>query len=178
MTTKRLVDEIVERSQAILTDGDVPARDKVFSTYAVTNFRGGIGKSTLSFNLAYEIARVRPILLLDTCSQRNFSQNLLGDDIYELEKTIYDALVREIAGTSKVEPDDLLVSINAYCSAFRRCKSSFLIPGSSELYLFPSLLYITLAQYRQLQAGLNFKASLRVVHWLCQCASINIRLKL
>jgi chromosome partitioning protein len=164
MTTKRLVDEIVARSQAILTDGDVPAREKVFSSYAVTNFRGGIGKSTLSFNLAYEIATKRPILLLDTCSQRNFSQNLLGDDIYELEKTIYDALVREIAGTSKVEPDELLISVNAYCHAFRRCKSSFLIPGSKELYLFPSLLYSTLAQYSQLQAGLNIEASRRVVN--------------
>jgi hypothetical protein len=68
MTTKQIVDEIVDRAQAVLSDGDVPARSQTFKSYALSNFRGGIGKSTLSFNLSYEVSQNYRTLLLDTCS--------------------------------------------------------------------------------------------------------------
>src|SRR5436305_9044152 len=113
MSIKLIVDEIVERSQAILVGGDIPMRSQFFKSYAITNFRGGIGKSTLSFNLAFEVAQDHRTLLLDTCSQRNFSQNLLGDDLLEAEKTIYDLLVRQIAGTAPLDPDELLLSVRS-----------------------------------------------------------------
>ena len=38
-----------------------------YKSYAVTNLRGGVGKSTLAFNLAYEISRERSLLLGDLC---------------------------------------------------------------------------------------------------------------
>jgi len=165
MTTPEIVDEIVERSEAILNDEPAPQRSRTFVSYAVTNFRGGIGKSTLSFNLAYEVARSHRTLLLDTCSQRNFSQNLLGDDILTVEKTIYDVLVREIAGAGTVDPDELLVSVKASCAAFKGGKPVNLVPGSTELYLFPSLLYSTLAQYQQIQQqDLREETSRRVIN--------------
>lgn len=159
-----MVDDIVERSQAVLSDGDVPKRSQVFKSYALSNFRGGIGKSTLSFNLSYEVSQRYRTLLLDTCSQRNFSQNLMGDDIFDVEKTIYDSLVQQIAGTAKVDPEELLVSVKSSCAPFKSGKSAYAIPGSTELYLFPSLLYSTLAQYSQLQANLGKEASRRVVN--------------
>jgi len=161
----RVVDEIVERSEAIL-DGELTSdRAHRFKSYAVTNFRGGIGKTTLSFNLAYEVAQRHRALLLDTCSQRNFSQNLLGDDILSAEKTIYDVLVREISGAGGIDPEDLLVSVRASCLPFKKGKPAYLIPGSTELYLFPSLLYSTLAQYQQIQqADLREETSRRVIN--------------
>ncbi len=164
MTVGGLVDRIVERSQAILTDDDVGGRDEKFKIYAISNFRGGIGKSTLSFNIAYEVSRSSQMLLLDTCPQRNFSQNILGEDIREASHTLYNSLVSQIAGTSRASPDDLLMHVNVFCPAFKTCKKSFMVPGSTELYLFPSLLYSTLAQYAQLQGGLGIEASRRVVN--------------
>ncbi len=160
-----LVDEIVERSQAILADKPVKGRAQLFKSYAITNFRGGIGKSTLSFNLAYEIAQDHRTLLLDTCSQRNFTQNLLGDDISLAEKTIYDVLVREVAGAGAVDPEELLLSVKASCAPFKSGKPVYLVPGSTELYLFPSLLYSTLAQYKLIQqTDLREETSRRVIN--------------
>ena len=158
------VNQIIERSQAVLSEGYVPARDRSFQTYAISNFRGGIGKSTLSFNLSFEIARQFRTLLLDTCSQRNFSQNLLGEDLYSSDKTIYDALIGEIAATSTVDPEALLASVKASCPSFKRGKPCYLVPGSTELYLFPSLLYSTLAQYSQIVGPLKQEASARVIN--------------
>lgn len=76
------ISKILERSEAILTGKATPSRERLFKTYAISNFRGGIGKSILAFNLAYELSRNHRTLLLDTCSQRNFTQNLMGDDIF------------------------------------------------------------------------------------------------
>jgi len=161
----KVVDEIVERSEAILNGTPTLGRAHAFDSYAITNFRGGIGKTTLSFNLAYEVARHHRTLLLDTCSQRNFSQNLLGDDILTVEKTIYDVLVREIAGAGAIDPEDLLVSVKASCAPFKQGKPVYLVPGSTELYLFPSLLYSTLAQYQQIQqSDLREETSRRVIN--------------
>jgi hypothetical protein len=95
---------------------------------------------------------------------RNFSQNLLGEDVFSTEKTIYEALVQQIAGTTKIDPEELITSVKASCAAFKSGKPAFVIPGSTELYLFPSLLYSTLAQYSQLQGNLGREASQRVIN--------------
>ena len=33
------------------------------------------------------------MLLVDTCSQRNFFENVFGDQLYDFNQTLYDALV-------------------------------------------------------------------------------------
>src|SRR3954453_16513667 len=114
------------------------------NVYAISIFRGGIGKSTLAFNLAYQISREVPTLLADVCPQCNFTQSLLGDDT--VSNTIYDALLpRVMAGTKAVDPANLLMSVPPACSAFKFGKPVFAIPGSKELFLFPSLLYTQLS---------------------------------
>jgi cellulose biosynthesis protein BcsQ len=140
------LDKLLERFKIVAEGGQVPRPDGKFTTYAVSNFRGGIGKSTLAFNLAWEVSRHKKTLLLDTCPQCNFTQSLLGEDIAQNTHTIYDALLpRVMAGTPAMTPDDLLVSVPPSCISFKGGHGTFLVPGSQDLFLFPSLLYTQLS---------------------------------
>jgi chromosome partitioning protein len=157
------IEKVLERSTAVL-DGEIaPERSQRFNTYAISNFRGGIGKSTLAFNLAYELSLMYPILLLDACSQRNLSQNIFGDDLHDFEKTLYDVLVSDITQSGTTDITDIVLSVKTFCPAFSGSKPSFMLPGSTELFLFPSLLYSQLANYSQLTGGHSKGASARVL---------------
>ncbi|PQV67642.1 ParA family protein [Cronobacter sakazakii] len=146
------IDAIIEKAGCVQNGEPVEPRSKKFNTYAVSNFRGGIGKSTLSFNLAYEISANYSTLLMDLCPQRNMTQSLLGEDLQAFDTTIYDALLGEITNTDKVDLDDLIMMVSAGNKEFlgSQRKKSWIIPGSQELFLFPSLLYSQLAQFSQL----------------------------
>ncbi len=157
------IDVVISRAENVLKGEMLPVRTKKFQRYAVTNFRGGIGKSTISFNLAYELSRRRSTLLLDTCSQKNFTQNMFGDHISDFNKTLYDALMVEMTNAGNFDFNDIVLSVKPYCPSFAGGKPCFMVPGSTELFLFPSLLYSQLAQYAQLGAQYQKDASARVL---------------
>lgn len=165
------ISKILERSEAILLGGSVPSRQKRFDRYAVSNFRGGIGKSTLAFNLAYELSRDHRTLLLDTCSQRNFTQNLLGNDIFGIKPNVYEALVNGVTAGDQIPNDELAVSVAPHCVSFRGGKPTYLVPGSTELFLFPSLMYGQLAQFAQLGDTQKKRASQNILKALDKIVS-------
>jgi len=142
---------LLAQFKTVAEGGTVERPAARFTTYAVTNFRGGIGKSTLSFNLAWEISRANRALLLDLCPQRNFTQSLLGADADQVHSTIYDALLPGVmAGTPSVDADDLVTSVPPACPPFKGGSRTYVVPGSSELFLFPSLLYTQLSAAQNL----------------------------
>jgi chromosome partitioning protein len=158
------IEAVLEQSERVILGKDLPLRDRRFKTYAITNFRGGIGKSTLAFNLAYELSRDYPTLLVDTCSQRNFSQNVFGELLHDFPQTLYDALVVEITNAGQFDIADIVTSVKGPCPPFIGNKPTFMIPGSTQLFLFPSLLYSQLAQYAQIAGGTHTRdASARVL---------------
>ncbi|MGA3303315.1 MAG: ParA family protein, partial [Methylovirgula sp.] len=140
------LDKLLGQFKIVAEGGAVDRPKARFATYTVTNFRGGIGKSTLAFNLAWEISRTNRTLLFDLCPQRNFTQSLLGDDIDQSSNTIYDALLpRVMAGTPEIEIDDLVTSVPPSCVSFKGGAGAHVVAGSNELFLFPSLLYTQLS---------------------------------
>lgn len=147
MSSKAKLDELLDTFKVVAEGGKVPRPSGDFASYAITNFRGGIGKSTLAFNLAWEVSRKQKTLLLDTCPQCNFTQSLLGEDFtQETTLSVYDALLPHVmAGTPSVDPDELIVSVPPHCPSFKGGSGTILVPGSKELFLFPSLLYTQLS---------------------------------
>lgn len=153
MASQGQLDELLDRFKSVAEGGAAPRPRGTFTTYAISNFRGGIGKSTLAFNLAWEVSRKNKTLLMDTCPQCNFTQSLLGDDLANCEYSIYDALLPKVmAGTPKIDIDDLIVSVPPSCVSFKGGSGVTLVPGSKDLFLFPSLLYTQLSSTANLGA--------------------------
>lgn len=157
------IDVVMERTQKVLRGDNLPERSSQFKTYAISNFRGGIGKSTLAFNVAYELSRKARCLLLDTCPQRNFSQNIFGDNLNDFDKTLYDALIEEMTNTNISNFATLSNQVHLSCKSFKNGYPSFMIPGSTEFFLFPSLFYSQLAQFAQLATQYRISASSKIL---------------
>lgn len=128
------------REKPIALDRDGDGKALRHKCYVVSNLRGGVGKSSIAFNLAFEISRKHTLLVGDVCPQCNFTEILLGD--YKPKTNIYSALQPAILGPAFGEvPDDLSYRVPQYCDSFKGGRGAFLIPGNPELFAFPSTLY-------------------------------------
>lgn len=172
------LDILLERFKAVIEGEPVSRPTGDFKTYAISNFRGGIGKSTLAFNLAWELSRTKKTLLMDVCPQANFSQLLIGEDLANCKTSIYDALLPKVmAGIPDVEIGDILVSVPPSCTPFKGGHGVYCVPGSKELFLFPSLLYTQLSTAMNLGSR-KVETSRKILHALeevCKTASAHIK---
>lgn len=123
--------------------------DKEFKTYSVSNFRGGIGKTTLSFNLAYSMSKKYKTLFLDMCPQQNFTSLLLKSNKPYEKNTIYDALMEKMMGVAwQMGDEPISLRLQDFNKEFiDGCKECYFIPGSSRLFLFPSQFYSRMNEY-------------------------------
>ncbi|WGY34902.1 ParA family protein [Pseudomonas aeruginosa] len=123
-------------------------------SYAVSNLRGGIGKSTLSFNLSWMFTRHSPTLIADLCPQRNLTESLMRGA--KAEVSVGDALRPKVLGPAFGDvPEDISYRISTYNDHFKGGKSGYFVPGDGQLFAFPSALY---QQLQQAMAANNAKA--------------------
>jgi chromosome partitioning protein len=134
------VTKIFDTHQKVIEDGYTAERGQNFKSYAISNLRGGVGKSSIAFNLAYELSRKSDTLITDVCPQCNMTEMLLGD--YKPRVNIYNALQPVILGPAFGDaPVDLSYRVSTYCDYFKGGKGAFVIAGNPELFAFPSTLY-------------------------------------
>ncbi|KOO75378.1 ParA family protein [Stenotrophomonas maltophilia] len=148
------LERIISNHEQSLEEGFVASVNFKYRSYAVTNLRGGIGKSTLSFNLAWMFSRTSPTLVADLCPQRNLTEAIMRGQ--KAEVSVGDALRPKVLGPAFGDvPDDISYRISAYNDHFKLGKPSFFVPGDGELFAFPSALY---QQLQQAMAANNKKA--------------------
>ena len=134
------LNKVLETHKQVVEDGFTRKGKPRYRSYAVSTLRGGVGKSTLAFNIAYEMAVRRPTLVADLCAQCNLTETLLRESAPEV--TIVNALQPKLLGPAfGSAPDDISYRASTYCDSFKGIKACHVIPGSPEMFAFPSTLY-------------------------------------
>lgn len=165
---KENVQELFDRYDHILsgnTERPATLDENDYQVYAITNFRGGIGKTTLSFNLAYEMCKKYMTLFIDMCPQQNFTSLLLNSEQPYKGRTIFDALMKIMMGTAwqSEETSPLALRVQDVNSEFRDGKTCYFIPGSSDLFLFPSQFYSRLNEYLGMTSSGGGEAPVKIL---------------
>ena len=134
------LDKVLETHRQVVEGGNTHSGGLKYRSYAVTTLRGGVGKSTLAFNLSFEIAGKRSLLVADMCAQCNLTETLMRDADHEI--SILDALQPALLGPAfGTAPSDLSYRVSQYCDPFKTQNPCFVIPGNQLLFAFPSTLY-------------------------------------
>ena len=150
------ISDIISRQYEIAQGNaaNIPGLPK-FRTYAMCNLRGGIGKTTLSFNLSYLADN---LLAVDTCPQGNLSyfydKNYYASNQTNVRDMILPYLVPGLGKATRVAA--FIGATNQYFTE----KNNYYIPSSDELYLLPSQLITAInqtsgLQYPQREQALN-----------------------
>ncbi|WP_423192999.1 ParA family protein [Cupriavidus sp. H18C2] len=132
--------KIFETYAKVVEEGFKLDKKPRYRSYSVSTLRGGVGKSTLSFNLAYEMSREVSVLVGDLCPQRNLTESLMRG--VEQEVTVFQALQPKILGEAfGSHLSDISYRISKYCDAFKGGRPAYFVPGDPEMFAFPSTLY-------------------------------------
>ncbi len=124
-----------------LLDLRLPKKKK----YAVCNLRGGIGKSTLTYNLAYETDN---LLVIDTCPQGNASAFMNEGQEKKSTTDIYEAILPYMLPRLPF-PANISTPV-AEVNKYFRHKNIRFICSSPNLYEFPTRLESALSQANNL----------------------------
>jgi cellulose biosynthesis protein BcsQ len=143
------IDAIIERQNDIAEGCAVQPPLPRFNTYTIGNLRGGIGKTSLAFNLSFD---ADDLLVVDTCPQGNLSY--FYDPTYYQSNTtsINDLLlpyfVPGLGSASRVAKR--ISATNTHFSG----KNNYFIPSANELYMLPSQMANALVQAKTM-SGTN-----------------------
>ena len=134
------LEKVLAKHSSVVESGFTEKGSLKYRTYAISTLRGGVGKSTLAFNLAYEMSAKRSMLIANLCAQCNLTETLMPQE--EPEVTVLDALQPKLLGPAFGDsPPDLSYRISLTCNAFKPRKPSYVIPGNALMFAFPSTMY-------------------------------------
>jgi cellulose biosynthesis protein BcsQ len=112
--------------------------------FLFTNNKGGVGKTTLAYNCAYELSeRGYKVCLVDLDPQSNLTRLTLGNKFYssDSENTIYNILKGIVEGGGDINLSIKPIKINEE-------NEFYIIPGDLRLSLFENSLNTSLLETR------------------------------
>ncbi len=116
-----------------------------FTSYAICNLRGGIGKTSIAFNLAY---LAEDVLAVDTCPQCNLTYFFDNEYLQNVSLTVYDMLLPSfVPGLGK--PSRIARNISA-TNQFFAGKNAFYIPSDARLFVLPSQVTTAITQAKSI----------------------------
>lgn len=142
---KSAISYIIDRQYDIVNSAHEPLPIPKFSTYTICNLRGGIGKTSLSFNLSYE---ADDCLAVDTCPQGNLSY--FYDNLYFQNNTttvkdlILPYMLPGLGKASRVAK-----RVSASNTHFSQ-KKTFYVASTSDLYTLPSQMSTAINQAKSI----------------------------
>jgi cellulose biosynthesis protein BcsQ len=133
--------DIIDRQYAIANNSAGLISLPKFQRYSICNLRGGVGKTTLAFNLSY---LTDGLLTVDTCPQGNlsffFDSNYDNARTENVQNMILPYLIPGLGKASHIA-----TRVEA-TNGFFTGKRNYFIRSSAELYLLPSQLITALNQ--------------------------------
>ena len=145
-----ILDHLIARQYDIAQGYATPLPLPKFSTYTICNLRGGIGKTSLAFNLAY---LTDSILAVDTCPQCNltwfFDQNYLQN----VHLTVYDMLIPHFLpglGTASHVAKNISATNQYFVN-----RNAFYLPSDSQLYMLPSQISTAMVQAQRMSGTMQ-----------------------
>ncbi len=136
---------IIDRQYAIATGQPEPLALPKFERYTICNLRGGIGKTSLAFNLSYNIDAC---LAVDTCPQGNLSYFYDSCYFQNNTTTVKDLILPYLLpGMGKATR---VAKSIAATNEFFAGKNAFYIASSNDLYTLPSQMATALNQAKTL----------------------------
>ncbi|RJO69656.1 MAG: ParA family protein [Myxococcales bacterium] len=134
------LDKILENHRKVIEEGCKTKGSLKYRSYAITALRGGVGKSTLAFNLAYEMSAKCSLLVADLCAQCNLTEMLMRGS--EREVTILNVLRPMMLGPAfGIVPSSPSYEVSRHCEPFKAHLPCFVIPGDAMMFAFPSNMY-------------------------------------
>ncbi len=134
------LEQVLAIHKKVVLDGYRRDSNPAGRCYAVSNLRGGVGKTSITFNLAYEMSRHRSVLIADVCPQANLTEVIMKGE--KPKVTIYNALQPRVLGPAfGEEAKDISFRVSQFSPSFAGGKGCYFIAGDAELYEFPSYLY-------------------------------------
>lgn len=135
------MEKLIERQFDIARGCAAPLPLPKFNIYTICNLRGGIGKTSLAFNLSY---LADDILMADTCPQGNLSWFYDKDYGQNARVTIYDMLLPHfipgLGTASRIAKS--IAAANVHFSQ----KNAYYLPSDSRLYVLPSQIATSIVQ--------------------------------
>ncbi len=139
--------DVIARQEAIADGDTVQVQIPKFKVYTICNLRGGIGKTTLAFNLSYFADN---LLAIDTCPQGNLSY-FYDEQYYAYPSpSVLDLILPHLMPSGFGSAVGVANRIGATNEFFAQ-KKNYFIRSSDELYLLPSQLTTAISQTSSLQ---------------------------